>query len=130
MDAETDLEIGSIGARVDLNVRVGDTLGPFEATLTDDDGAVLDLTDCTFEAAVSRIDDPEDGLLPITVTNAAPLTGVITFAMDDTSDLAGDSDDFFQAEATYAWFLRKIDANGNKQTVFFGYVKVAKEDPI
>jgi hypothetical protein len=90
----------------------------------------IDITDYTFEGGVSRIDDAEDETIPLAVSIVTPAAGVISFKLADSSPLAGPTDDFFQADETYAWFLRYTDANANRQTFLYGYVKVAKEDPV
>lgn len=120
-------EIGSIGEQLDLNVRAGDTLGPFSITIAKD-GVAVNLTGCTFDAAVSKL-NTEDGVLPITVTVTDAANGVCSIKTADTSDLESEASNFFRASATYSWFFKMTDTAGNKQTYLYGYVKVAKELP-
>lgn len=123
--------LGSIGARLDLNVRAGDTLGPFVATLTDPaTGAPIVLTGFTWEGAVSRI-DTEDGNQALTITVLDAIAGKVQFKLDKTATVAlADADsDFFRPTGTYNWFLKGTDTLGSKQTYLYGVVNVAKENP-
>jgi hypothetical protein len=118
--------IGTIGARLDLVVRAGDTLGPFDLVITDSDtGAPIDLTGSTLEAAVSKL-GVSDGDLPMTLTVTDAVNGKATLKYDATSL---DAPDFFKASDQYSWFLKRTDTGGNKSTVLFGSVKVAKKSP-
>jgi len=40
----SELTIGSIGTRLDLELRAGNTLGPYTLTFKDSTGAAIDLT--------------------------------------------------------------------------------------
>jgi hypothetical protein len=120
---------GTIGAQLDLDVRAGDTLGPFTAQLTDPVTALpINLTGCTFEAAVSEL-DTEDGLVPLTVTITDAVNGWISFKLADSTALEVAASDFFKAARAYSWYLKRIDTAGNKLTIFYGYVNVAKKEP-
>ena len=123
-------EAGSIGARLDLLVRAGDTLGPFLAVLTGSTGDAIDLTDYTFEGAVSRL-DVDDVSLDMTCSIVSAANGEVEFALPaaETPAMEDGDSDFFRANQTYSWYLKGTDPNGNKQTYLFGYVKVAKELP-
>jgi hypothetical protein len=122
-------EAGSIGARLDLNVRAGDTLGPFTAALTDSSGAAIDLTNFTFEGAVSRLQTDDVAVAMTCTIDAAAGEVEFKVAAASTGALADDDSDFFRASQTYSWYLKGTDSIGNKQTYLYGYVRVAKELP-
>lgn len=125
-------EIGSIGARLDIAVRIGDTIGPYTVTLTDPDtGQALNLTGCTFEAALSKL-GTADGDLPMTVQVVDAVNGVVKFfyAFASTASMTAAADGtFFKATDAYSWFFKYIDAGGAKQTIYYGQVKLAKGSP-
>lgn len=116
--------IGSIGERVDIDLRAGDTLGPFSLTFTDEAGTAIDLTGSTLTASMSKQDDTgADIVMTATVTNAALGQATLTLAYADTSALA--SNDFFNKAASYAWRLVLTDSQGTKWTLMYGTVNVA-----
>jgi hypothetical protein len=124
-------QAGSIGARLDLEVRAGDTFGPFVATLTDSmTGLVMNITGYTFEGAVSKL-NTEDGLVALTCTITDAVNGKVQFKASAvaTTALADATSNFFTASAKYSWYLKGTDTAGDKRTYLFGYVKVAKELP-
>jgi hypothetical protein len=120
-------EAGSIGVQLDLTVRAGDTLGPFVVTI-DDEGVPINLTGCTFDAAVSKL-NTDDGVLPITVTVTDAPNGKCVIKAADTQNLDDDSSNFFNAQIAYSWYFKMTDTAGTKRTYLFGYVKVAAELP-
>jgi hypothetical protein len=117
--------LGSIGARVDLLVRAGKTLGPFLVEETDALGAPIPLTGIAFDAALSRIGEA-DGDVPITVTPVDLPNGKYSFEVPyaATASLAGG--DFFRAEATYAYRLDIVDSVGRKYPRYYGHINVAQ----
>lgn len=119
--------VGSIGARVDLTVRAGDTLGPIAITLKDESGAPLNLLGASFEAAVSKL-DTDDGNVALTVTVVDAASGEVSVSLADTEDMDAESD-FFVASSAYSWYFKMTDSQGVKQTVLYGMVKVAKKEP-
>lgn len=122
-------DVGTIGERLDLVVRAGDTLGPFTVQITDGvTGDPVNLTGTTFEAAVSEL-DTEDGLLPITVTVTDAVNGWISLKQASTDDLETPDSTFFKAASAYSWYLKRTDSAGNKLTLLYGYVKVAAKEP-
>lgn len=125
----TILEAGSIGARLDITVRAGDTLGPYVATLTDQTtGLPIDLSGWTFDGAVSKL-DTADGNLAMTVTITDAVNGKIQFQFTSTAQLEDTDSDFFSAARTHSWKVRGTDTVGTAQTYLYGYLKVAKQDP-
>jgi hypothetical protein len=121
--------IGSIGARLDLTVRAGDTLGPFTAELKDSAGVAINLTGATFTAALSKLDS-NDGELPMTVgISGDPLLGIVTYSYVAASTLTLDGGtDFFTSQSNYAWKLRMTDSAGTESTLLYGKIKVAPKD--
>lgn len=123
-------QIGGIGARVDLEVRAGDTLGPFTATIEDNTGAAVNLTGFTFEGAVSRL-NTDDGTVAMTCTIVDAVNGKIEFkiAAASTGAFADSASNFFKSSATYNYYVKGTDTAGTKKTYLYGLVRVAKEMP-
>jgi hypothetical protein len=121
-------EMGSIGARVDIEVRAGDTLGPFLVTINDSTGAALNLVGYTFEGAVSKL-NTADTPIAMTCTITDAVNGKVQFkvASASTGAFADANSQFFRSTATYSYYLKGTDTSGHKLTYLFGYVKVAKE---
>lgn len=119
---------GSIGARVDLEVRAGDTFGPFTAILTNTDGSAVNIVGYTFEGAVSKLNTADTPVaMTCTITDAP--NGKVQFKIPfaSTGAFADATTNFFTPSATYSYYLKGTDTAGTKQTYLFGYVKVAKE---
>lgn len=117
--------LGSIGAEIDINLRAGDTLGPFIITLSDTTGQLINLTGATLSGAISRL-GTDDGDTALTVAAVAPLAGgtlSVSLSATATASLAGG--DFFTLTAAYAWKVVMVDTGGKKTTLCFGKVYVA-----
>jgi hypothetical protein len=115
--------LGSIGAQIDINLRAGDTLGPFPVTLTDGSGRPVNLTGATVTGALSAL-GVADGDLAMTVVVATPASGgLITFSYGNTTTMT--AGDFFNPLQTYAYRISMVDSAGAKPTLLFGYVNVA-----
>jgi hypothetical protein len=120
--------IGSIGTRLDIQVRAGDSLGPITFTLKDGAGAALDLTGSTFSAALSKLDSADGEIAMTAAVSGDPTLGVVQVHYAAVSTVGLTGSDFFSADAQYAWKLRMIDSVGDERTLVFGYVKVAVKD--
>lgn len=116
--------IGSIGEQLDIYVRVGDALGPYSLTFTDDTGAALNLTGATLDAKCSKLADTVQADITMSVTIDSAVGGLATLLLADTSTLAPGTD-YFSAAGTYGWRLRMIDALGRPRTLLFGTIYVA-----
>lgn len=123
-----EAEAGSIGARLDLYLRAGDTLGPYTATLKNNAGVAVNLTGYTFTGAVSKLNDA-DGDVALTCTITDAVNGKVQFKLASTTSMGTSTSNFFVASATYSWYLKGTDSVGSKQTYLYGYVKVARELP-
>lgn len=116
--------LGSIGARVDLALRAGDTLGPFTVTLSDPvTGGAVNLFGATLEGLISKDKNvAADIAMVVTVTDA--VAGKFTIVLTATGSLDGGSN-FFQAVSNYTWRLNYADSAGTKQTLLYGILSVA-----
>jgi len=123
------LKLGSIGERIDIDLRAGSTLGPFDVALADETGAAINLTGCTFDGAVSKRDAGATSDVALTVAIVSAPAGTLRFSLASASTGAfdGASSDFFSARADYAWALFWTDSAGTRQPLFYGAVNVAAE---
>lgn len=124
------LTLGSIGSRLDLELRAGDTIGPYTFVFTNEAGAPINLTGASFSAAISLIDGRVTTDINITtaITDAVngkaslTLSAALTAGFD--ASLVADAD-FAKTKKLYAWKSSYVDSLGSKHTVFFGYVWIA-----
>jgi hypothetical protein len=116
-------DLGSIGIRQDITLRVGDTIN-FDVELRDDANALLDLTGSSFDGGISLVEDENDVQQNFTFTVANPLLGVVNVKIVDTSTLQ--ADDFLSAGQKYAYKIRWTDSIGQKKTLYYGYIKTAE----
>lgn len=114
--------LGTVGAQIDIDLRAGDTLGPYKVYLTDATGRPLDLTGNTFVGAFAVLATPGDTLMTVVVVGL-PTAGVIQFSYAATSSLTGG--DFFTTLASYAWRIKMTDAAGTVSTLIYGKINVA-----
>lgn len=124
------IRTGSIGARWDINLRAGDTFGPYSATLVNPaTNAPIDLTGSTFAGAITKADGTSPVSLTVTITDAA--NGAISWyaAGSDTTGLDTTGATFFSPADTSSWYVKWTDTGGNEQTLFYGEVNVAKGTP-
>lgn len=130
--ADTVLTIGSIGTRLDLEIRAGDTLGPYTLTFKDKLGAPIDLAGATVSAVTSLIDAGEGSEVAINTAISDAVNGkaTITFAAASTagwdSSLTG-ANDFAKTKKLYGWLCRCVDAAGQVRSIFYGYIYVASK---
>jgi len=130
--ADTVLTIGSIGTRLDLDIRAGDTLGPYTLTFKDKTGTPIDLTGATVSAVTSLIDGGEgvDVAITATISDAVNGKATITFAAASTAawdaSLTG-ATDFTKTKKQYSWLCRCTDAAGQVRSIFYGYINVASK---
>lgn len=117
--------LGSIGTRLDIDVRIGDSFGPFDFTeCTDESGALVDFTGSTWECIVSKRDGSNAAAISPSVVAVA--LGHFRINRTATSALTGGT--FFEASPAYNWKLRRTDAAGTVGTDLFGVILVAAED--
>jgi hypothetical protein len=126
------LTLGSIGTRLDLELRAGDTIGPYTLSFVDKDGNPINLTGSSVSASVSFIDERATSDIVITsnVTDAVngkatiTLSATVTAGFDAT--LLADSN-FAKSTKLYAWKAAYVDAAGTVRTLFYGYVWIASK---
>lgn len=126
----SELTIGSIGTRLDLELRAGNTLGPYTLSFKDSTGAAIDLTGASVSASASLIDEMQTSDVAITVAVTDALNGKIQISFSAASTAGWDatltdSSSFLKAKKTYAWICNLTDSAGNVRTIFYGLIYIA-----
>lgn len=117
-------KLGSIGERVDYDLRAGCTFGD-SFQLLDETGAPVDLTGATLAGAVSLRDGGATADLPLTVTITNAAQGKVSFELSAaTTATLQHSGDFFKAGPLYAWRLN-ITMGSRTDPLFAGLLNVA-----
>lgn len=124
------LTIGSIGKRLDLNIRAGCTLGPYTVSFVDKDGAPINLTGASLVAKYSLIDQGAGAEISInaTVTDAVNGKAQISFSAASTDSWDSsltDAQAFAKTKKTFAWFCNWTDSLGTVRPLWYGYINVA-----
>jgi hypothetical protein len=116
--------LGSIGYKQDVNVRVGDAQ-LYTFALTDEAGAVVNLTGATIVGTLSARDAGAGADVNLPVVIATPASGVFTVEFTAAITNAMTATDAFKAAPTHNWKLVLTDSAGRPQTLFYGLVNVA-----
>lgn len=120
-------KIGSIGDRLDIDIRVGDTLGPFAFQITEEDGVTpVNLTGSTFSGKASLLDDGAGTDIPLTINPVNLANGEMEFLEPDTSSFES-SGDFSRTAKKYAYMIDWTNTAGHTKTVLFGYINTASD---
>lgn len=117
-------KLGTIGTRLDIDIRAGDTLGPYEVEEKDEAGVPLNLTGCTIAGAVSKR-GVADADVPLTIVNINLAIGKYSFELATAQSAALVGNDFFKADSVYAWKLTMTMSTGKTYTRYYGSVNVA-----
>lgn len=121
--------IGTKGARLDLLVRQGATLGPNSTTLRDGAGDPIDITGATLRAQIRITPDAVTAAATAvcTITNAAG--GVFTweFSAAETTALTCSVVDENEPESLYYWDLEMLKADTTVVPLLYGDVRVFRE---
>lgn len=121
-------KIGSIGDRLDIDIRVGDTLGPFAFQITEEDGVTpVNLTGSTFSGKASLLDDGTGADIALTINPVNLANGDMEFVLEDTSAFES-SGDFLKTAKKYAYLIDWTNTAGHTKTVLCGYINTASGD--
>lgn len=122
-------QLGTKGAELDLLIRQGATLGPFNMKVMTADGQDVNLTSAVFRAEIRRT--PESPALQgvtFTFNVVTPLAGVVDWSVDadsTTALIAGDSET--DAESKYVWDMEVELSDGRVLPLLYGSVGVFRE---
>lgn len=120
--------LGSIGEKLDLLVKQGSTLGPFNASMKNPDGSPVNMTGMTLRAQIRRtgLSTTVVASIPVTVTN--PTLGQYTFGLSDEATAAIPAGETLKDPASkYVWDMELEDAAGNVMPLYYGDCKVFRE---
>lgn len=122
-------QLGTKGAELDLLVRQGATLGPFNMQVKTADGQDVDLTGAVFRAEIRRTpESPALAGVTFTFTILSAITGEMQWELDADSStllLAGDSES--DAESIYTWDMELELSTGRVIPLLYGKVNVFRE---
>lgn len=120
--------LGTIGERLDLLVKQGSTLGPFNASMKNPDGSPVNMTGMTLRAQIRRtgLSASVVASIPATITN--PALGQYTFGLSDEATSAIPAGETLKDPASkYVWDMELEDAAGNVMPLYYGDCKVFRE---
>lgn len=116
------MKIGNIGNKLDLQFRQGSTFGPYQLTLKNSDGTLVDLTSCVLSGNIRKNATlaPISTSLVFSITD--PISGIVSMSIpkENTALLKGNSD--FNTE--YAYDIVIQFADGHIEPLFYGDVYV------
>lgn len=120
--------LGYIGERLDLLVRQGATLGPFDAAMQNPDGSAVNLIGATIRGQVRKkaLDPTVVTDIDVTITDAA--LGKYSFGLSvakTTVIAAGET--IKESASLYVWDLELVDATGRVIPLYYGNVTVFRE---
>lgn len=119
--------LGSVGTRIDIDVRAGDSFEYLFDDMRDESGALVDFTGCTFGGSmISLRGDSVAADLPLAVTITGLGAYKVAFVGSTAAWVAGD---FFTPRATYNYKVRMTDTAGVVTTEWYGLIHVAAELP-
>lgn len=121
------IKLGTFGIRQDIDLRAGDTLGPYTIREADGNNTPINLTGCTIAGAISRR-GAADGNTPLTIVPIDLTQGQYSFALTATQSAALVASDFFIPEATYAYKLTIQYPNGSFYTKIFGVINLVQQN--
>lgn len=120
--------LGNIGEKLDLLVKQGSTLGPFNATMKNPDGSPVNMTGMELRAQIRRtgLSPTIVATIPATITN--PALGQYTFGLSDEATAAIPAGETLKDPASkYVWDMELEDAAGNVMPLYYGDCKVFRE---
>ena len=122
-------QLGTKGAELDLLIRQGATLGPFNMKVLTADGNDVDLTSAVFRAEIRRTaESPALAGVTFTFTITTPLEGVVDWEVDADSTtelIAGESET--DTESQYVWDMEVELSDGRVLPLLYGKVSVFRE---
>jgi hypothetical protein len=115
-------QIGSIGERLDIILRQGSTLGPFNVTLTDQLGVPINLTGATIAGQVRK--NALDTGAPVAVFDIVytdRIAGKFSFGMTKTVTTLIPAGEYQKDEASqYKWDMELTDSLGRGIPLYYG----------
>lgn len=120
--------LGNIGEKLDLLVKQGATLGPFEVTLQNPDATPMDLTGVVIRGHIRKkaLDTALTATLTVTVKDAP--NGVFEFGLSDEITAAIPAGETVKDVASqYVWDMELQDALGQVIPLYYGDCKVFRE---
>ena len=120
--------LGYIGEKLDLLIRQGATLGPFQGAMTNPDGTPVDLSGCVLRAQIRKKALDPAVVTPVTVTITDPLSGQYVFGLNaelTAAIVAGES--IKDPTSKYVWDMEMVDASGQVLPLYYGDVSVFRE---
>ena len=120
--------LGYIGEKLDLLIRQGATLGPFQGAMTNPDGTPVDLSGCVLRAQIRKKALDPAVVTPVTVTITDPLSGQYVFGLSaelTAAIVAGES--IKDPTSKYVWDMEMVDASGQVLPLYYGDVSVFRE---
>lgn len=122
-------QLGTKGAELDLLIRQGATLGPFNMKVMTADGLDVNLTAAVFRAEIRRKPEaPALAGVTFTFNVTTPLEGIVNWSVDADSTtvlVAGDSE--ADAESQYVWDMEVELSDGRVLPLLYGKAQVFRE---
>jgi hypothetical protein len=120
--------LGYIGEKLDLLVKQGSTLGPFQVTLKNEDSTPFSLSGMTIRGHIRRkaLDAVKVAELSVVMTN--PAAGEFEFGMSDETTAAIPAGETVKdANSIYVWDMEREDSSGRVYPMYHGECKVFRE---
>lgn len=126
--SETKLQLGTIGARVDLLIKQGATFGPHVVTLTNPDGSPTDLTGCSFKGSIKAKARDASVLARFSFTMVSVNPGKFSFQLAATdSAVIPAGENLSDSASLKTYDIKMLDASGRVVPLFYGDAKVFRE---
>ena len=119
--------VGNLGLELNLQIRQGVTLGPVVLTLTDADGAPIDLTGSQFRGQIRKTRGSATAVAEFTFTTTDPLVGKVSFGLaDDVSATIPCGETTRDPLSQYVYDILMDDISGTTFPVMYGTVSILK----
>lgn len=120
--------IGYIGEKLDLLIRQGATLGPFNVTLTNPDGTPYDLTGVTIRGQIRKTPSDPSVTADIEVAMVDSVLGKFEFGItSDATALIPTGESIKDTPSMQVWDMELVDTLGRVTPLYYGDVKVFRE---
>ena len=115
-------QIGSIGERLDIILRQGSTLGPFIVTLTDSNGAPIDLTGATIAGQVRKnATDTGNPIATFDIVYINRVAGQFSFGIAKAVTALIPAGEYQESEESqYKWDMELIDTLTRCIPLYYG----------
>lgn len=120
--------LGSIGTQLNLLIKQGSTLGPFEVTLTNPDTTPIVLSGCQIRGQIRKKALDPVVVAALTVTSAYDGTGTFAFGMPAAETTALPAGELLTDPISHAvWDMELQDSTGRITPLYYGAVTVFRE---